>query len=125
MNGDIDARQRNRSETAFEADTPVALCSSFARSKRLHFSQHFLDFLDGKGLRSKLGKKLVVGTSDSTMNYLGYVDLLKFDLELVEDIRHSLHRDKLSCTDILLALQSPSDRRTTMIEKKKSPPRCS
>jgi hypothetical protein len=108
MEGDVDTRERNRSETTLEDNITVSLlflkCAVIAAVHDV--LQHLLDLRDAKFLSQLTGYCQFHSSQLPSDTYLGDVNLLH--LKVIEDIRESLQCDKLARTDILLALTSIS-----------------
>jgi len=104
----VNTRQGDGGKSTLQLDISfrflLALCLLIARLENI--TEHLLNFLDGVGL-SQLFKEYGISFCQEPciyLTYLGDVDLL--DLEEVRDVSHGLERQKLSCANILLALQN-------------------
>ena len=117
----VNTRQGNGGKSTLQLDISfrflLALCLLIARFDDI--TEHLLNFLDGVGL-SQLSKGYGISFHQEPcihLTYLGNVDLL--DLEEVQDVGHGLERQKLSCANILLALQNSQNSSEIVSEGRK------
>jgi hypothetical protein len=117
----VDTRQGDGGKPTLQLDISLrfllTLCLLIARLDDI--TEHLLNLLDGVGL-SQLCKGYGISCHQEPciyLTYLGDVDLL--DLEEVQDVGHGLECQKLSCANILLALQNSQNSSEIVSEARK------
>lgn len=100
----VDTWERNGSEPSLELDVAfrLLLLLRLVETTRDNIRQHLLDLLDSE-LLGELHIALITAHRTSNSNaYLLDINLL--DLEVVQNVRQSLERKKLSGANVLLSL---------------------